>query len=93
MYFSIGKVFVEATTAGQASWFFLMVVMYISRAGLYAVQVPKFFSPGKFNIWFMSHQIFHVLVVAVAFVHFYGVSNLQEFYYSQEGGCTKDSFV
>ena len=40
-----------------------------------------------------SHQIFHVLVVAAAFVHFYGVSNLQEFRYGLEGGCTDDSLL
>lgn len=42
---------------------------------------------------FQSHQIFHVLVVAAAFVHFYGVSNLQEFRYGLEGGCTDDSLL
>ncbi|NXF13927.1 PAQR1 protein, partial [Smithornis capensis] len=47
------------------------------------------------EIWgkFQSHQIFHVLVVAAAFVHFYGVSNLQEFRYGLEGGCTDDSLL
>lgn len=42
---------------------------------------------------FQSHQIFHVLVVAAAFVHFYGVSNLQEFRYGLEGGCTDNSLL
>jgi len=42
---------------------------------------------------FQSHQIFHVLVVAAAFIHFYGVSNLQEFRYGLEGGCTDDSLL
>ena len=42
---------------------------------------------------FQSHQIFHVLVVAAAFVHFYGVSNLQEFRHGLEGGCTDDSLL
>lgn len=42
---------------------------------------------------FQSHQIFHVLVVAAAFVHFYGISNLQEFRYGLEGGCTDDTLL
>lgn len=42
---------------------------------------------------FHSHQIFHVLVVAAAFIHFYGVSNLQEFRYGLEGGCTDDTLL
>lgn len=45
------------------------------------------------SLQFQSHQIFHVLVVAAAFVHFYGVSNLQEFRYGLEGGCTDDSLL
>ncbi|EPY81636.1 hypothetical protein CB1_000724010 [Camelus ferus] len=56
-------------------------------------QIPERFFPGKFDIWFQSLQIFHILVVAVAFVHFCEVSNLQEFHYGLEGGCTDNSFL
>ncbi|XP_014806819.1 PREDICTED: adiponectin receptor protein 1 [Calidris pugnax] len=93
MHFTIAEGFVKATTVGQMGWFFLMAVMYITGAGLYAARIPERFFPGKFDIWFQSHQIFHVLVVAAAFVHFYGVSNLQEFRYGLEGGCTDDSLL
>ncbi|NWU07942.1 PAQR1 protein, partial [Cephalopterus ornatus] len=93
MHFTIAEGFVKATTVGQMGWFFLMAVMYITGAALYAARIPERFFPGKFDIWFQSHQIFHVLVVAAAFVHFYGVSNLQEFRYGLEGGCTDDSLL
>ncbi|XP_045672803.1 adiponectin receptor protein 1 isoform X2 [Phyllostomus hastatus] len=93
MHFTIAEGFVKATTVGQMGWFFLMAVMYITGAGLYAARIPERFFPGKFDIWFQSHQIFHVLVVAAAFIHFYGVSNLQEFRYGLEGGCTDDSLL
>ncbi|XP_015282695.1 PREDICTED: adiponectin receptor protein 1-like [Gekko japonicus] len=93
MHFTIAEGFVKATTMGQMGWFFLMAMMYITGAGLYAARIPERFFPGKFDIWFQSHQIFHVLVVAAAFVHFYGVSNLQEFRYGLEGGCTDDSLL
>ncbi|KAF7236246.1 Adiponectin receptor protein 1 [Varanus komodoensis] len=93
MHFTIAEGFVKATTVGQMGWFFLMAVMYITGAGLYAARIPERFFPGKFDIWFQSHQIFHVLVVAAAFVHFYGVSNLQEFRYGLAGGCTDDSLL
>uniref|UniRef100_A0A8C5XSW7 Adiponectin receptor 1 n=1 Tax=Microcebus murinus TaxID=30608 RepID=A0A8C5XSW7_MICMU len=76
MHFTTAEGFVKATTVGQMGWFFLMVVMYITGAGLYA-----------------SHQIFHILVVAAAFVHFYGVSNLQEFRYGLEGGIKDDGLL
>ncbi|KAM4748723.1 adiponectin receptor protein 2 [Rhinophrynus dorsalis] len=36
---------------------------------------------------FHSHQLFHIFVVAGAFVHFHGVSNLQEFRFTVGGGC------
>lgn len=39
---------------------------------------------------FHSHQLFHILVVAGAFVHFHGVSNLQEFRFIAGAGCTED---
>ena len=32
--------------------------------------------PGKCDIWFQSHQIFHLLVVAAAFVHYNGISEM-----------------
>lgn len=79
---TIAEGFVKATTVGPMGWFCLMAVMYITRAGLYAAQIPERIFPGKFDIWFQSQQIFHVLMVTVAFLHFCGVSNLQEFHYS-----------
>ncbi|TRZ22839.1 hypothetical protein HGM15179_004262 [Zosterops borbonicus] len=39
---------------------------------------------------FHSHQLFHVFVVAGAFVHFHGVSNLQEFRFTVGGGCSEE---
>ncbi|XP_015197781.2 adiponectin receptor protein 1a isoform X1 [Lepisosteus oculatus] len=93
MHFTIAEGFVKATTVGQMGWFFLMGAMYITGAGLYAARIPERYFPGKCDIWFQSHQIFHVLVVAAAFIHFYGVSNLQEFRYGLEGGCTDDSLL
>ncbi|XP_048409589.1 adiponectin receptor protein 1-like isoform X1 [Stegostoma tigrinum] len=93
LHFTIAEGFVKATTVGQMGWFFLMAAMYITGAGLYAARIPERFFPGKCDIWFQSHQLFHVLVVVAAFVHFHGVSNLQEFRYGLEGGCTDDSLL
>ena len=39
---------------------------------------------------FHSHQLFHIFVVAGAFVHFHGVSNLQEFRFMIGGGCSEE---
>ncbi|KAJ8262046.1 hypothetical protein GJAV_G00161490 [Gymnothorax javanicus] len=75
---------------GQMGWLFLMATLYITGACLYAARIPERFFPGKCDIWFHSHQLFHILVVAGAFVHFHGVSNLQEFRYTAGAGCADD---
>uniref|UniRef100_A0A7M4FUY5 Adiponectin receptor 1 n=1 Tax=Crocodylus porosus TaxID=8502 RepID=A0A7M4FUY5_CROPO len=54
MHFTIAEGFVKATTVGQMGWFFLMAVMYITGAGLYAARIPERFFPGKFDIWISS---------------------------------------
>lgn len=60
LHFTIAEGFVKATTVGQMGWFFLMAVMYITGAGLYAARIPERFFPGKFDIWvsvIYSHNI------------------------------------
>ncbi|CAK9438422.1 uncharacterized protein LODBEIA_P26460 [Lodderomyces beijingensis] len=60
-------------------WLILEGVFYILGAVLYAMRFPEslghldseeyLFSPGRFDIFGHSHQIFHVLVVVAAFCH------------------------
>uniref|UniRef100_A0A0N5AFA9 Adiponectin receptor protein n=1 Tax=Syphacia muris TaxID=451379 RepID=A0A0N5AFA9_9BILA len=57
-------------------WLLLMAALYLTGALLYATRTPERFFPGKCDIWFQSHQIFHVCVVIAAFVHYYGVSEM-----------------
>ncbi|VDN55882.1 unnamed protein product [Dracunculus medinensis] len=57
-------------------WLVLMGVLYLIGAALYATRTPERFFPGKCDIWFQSHQIFHMFVVAAAFVHFHGITEL-----------------
>ncbi|XP_004083071.1 adiponectin receptor protein 2 [Oryzias latipes] len=90
LHFVISEGLIKATTIGQIGWLFLMATLYITGACLYAARIPERFFPGKCDIWFHSHQLFHILVVAGAFVHFHGVSNLQEFRYTAGGGCADD---
>ncbi|KAM3859008.1 adiponectin receptor protein 2 [Diretmus argenteus] len=90
LHFVISEGLIRATTIGQMGWLLLMATLYITGALLYAARIPERFFPGKCDIWFHSHQLFHILVVAGAFVHFHGVSNLQEFRYTAGGGCAED---
>uniref|UniRef100_A0A3Q2Y4T1 Adiponectin receptor 2 n=1 Tax=Hippocampus comes TaxID=109280 RepID=A0A3Q2Y4T1_HIPCM len=93
LHFVISEGLIRATTIGQMGWLFLMATLYITGACLYAARIPERFFPGKCDIWFHSHQLFHILVVAGAFVHFHGVSNLQEFRYTAGAGCTDDRML
>lgn len=52
----------------------------------FSLLLPPFF----FGLQFHSHQLFHIFVVAGAFVHFHGVSNLQEFRFMIGGGCSEE---
>lgn len=88
LHFMFAEGFIRATTIGQMGWLFLMAFLYISGAALYAARIPERFFPGKCDIWFHSHQLFHILVVAGACVHFHGVCNLQEFRFTTGGGCS-----
>lgn len=73
----------------QASlgWLVLMGLLYILGAMFYAMRVPERWFPGKFDIWFQSHQIFHVLVIAAAFVHYHGITEMA-MYRVTVGECT-----
>lgn len=71
----------------------LCVTVYFSRMwgfwGAGRPRVPRLNGGVSFP-QFHSHQLFHVFVVAGAFVHFHGVSNLQEFRFTVGGGCTEE---
>lgn len=73
----------------QASvgWMALMGVLYIAGAIMYATRVPERWFPGKCDIWFQSHQIFHVLVVAAAFVHLYGICQMAYYRFHHGTAC------
>ena len=45
-------------------------------AAIYALRVPERWYPGAFDLWFSSHQLFHLCVVAAALVHYGGVRTL-----------------
>merc|ERR1719309_1138454 len=65
----------------------IMGGLYILGAILYGSRIPERFLPGKCDIWFQSHQIFHVLVIAAAFVHFHGMQNMAVHRLTKAGAC------
>lgn len=69
--FGLYKFGFKETVRRSGFWYVLAEgIGYISGALLYAMRVPERFSPGTFDIFGQSHNIFHVLVVISAFSHF-----------------------
>ncbi|KAB5539506.1 hemolysin-III related-domain-containing protein [Coniochaeta sp. 2T2.1] len=66
-------------------WVMLEGAMYIFGAFLYAARFPERVSPGTFDIWGSSHQIFHVFVVLAAVSHLYGMTKAFDFHHSVMG--------
>ncbi|XP_040569767.1 adiponectin receptor protein [Lepeophtheirus salmonis] len=64
----------KAVYEAALGWLILMGILYITGALLYAMRIPERFFPGKVDIWFHSHQIFHCFVMGGAFVHYHGIS-------------------
>ena len=54
----------------------LMAFLYLIGTGLYGARIPERFAPGKFDILLHSHQIFHVCVVAAAYVHYKAIVDM-----------------
>jgi adiponectin receptor len=69
----------KAFNVGGLGWFLLTAALYLIGASLYAARIPERIFPGKFDIWFQSHQIFHVFVVAAAYVHYHGITKLASY--------------
>lgn len=67
-------------------WLVLMGILYIIGAMVYALRIPEKWFPGKCDIWFQSHQIFHVLVIAAACVHYHGITEMA-MYRASMGEC------
>lgn len=90
VHYTLMEGFDYAITRASLGWLILMGVLYVLGALLYAVRVPERFFPGKCDLWFQSHQIFHILVIAAAFVHYHGISEMA-MYRLTHGDCTAEN--
>lgn len=79
IHFIITDGFWYAVNNASLGWLALMALLYIVGAVIYAVRIPERLLPGRFDIWFQSHQIFHILVVAAALVHYHGIMTIARF--------------
>merc|ERR1712106_379674 len=55
---------------------------------LYGLRIPERFCPGRCDIWFQSHQIFHILVVVAALIHYKTIGSLALYRLTQDGQCS-----
>lgn len=67
-------------------WVVLQGLLYVTGAAIYAARVPEKWSPGRFDIWGSSHQIFHVLVVLAAASHLVGLVKAFDYEHSYRLG-------
>ncbi|XP_067616576.1 adiponectin receptor protein [Eurosta solidaginis] len=87
IHYSLMEGWFSQISQASLGWLILMGLLYILGAMLYALRVPERWFPGKFDIWFQSHQLFHILVIAAAFVHYHGISEMA-MYRVTVGECT-----
>ncbi|TRM63569.1 hemolysin-III related-domain-containing protein [Schizophyllum amplum] len=63
-------------------WLVASGALYIAGALIYANRIPERYSPGTFDYYLSSHQIFHVCVVLAALAHLAGVRKSIEYTYA-----------
>ncbi|KDO23110.1 hypothetical protein SPRG_11954 [Saprolegnia parasitica CBS 223.65] len=54
-------------------------------AMLWGLRVPERFAPGRFDVWFSSHQWWHLCVVAATTVHYFNA--VQHYEWRAQHGC------
>ncbi|CCK72977.1 PAQR-type receptor KNAG_0M01240 [Huiozyma naganishii CBS 8797] len=79
----------EAFHRIQIKWIILEGVFYILGAFLYGIRFPEKGSPGKYDIWGHSHQVFHILVVVAALCHLKGLMVSYELVHKGLSSATK----
>ena len=87
IHYMVEKGFYTSMMEGSMQCTLIMGALYLTGALLYAARIPERFIPGKCDIWFQSHQIFHVLVIVAAFVHYQGISEMAMARLKQDSQC------
>ncbi|RKP08698.1 mPR-like GPCR protein [Thamnocephalis sphaerospora] len=68
-------------------WMITMGGLYIAGALIYGARIPERWWPGKFDLFFHSHQIFHLFVVAAAVTHYYGIVRAFRWHHGADPFC------
>eukprot|EP01136_Pigoraptor_vietnamica_P043792 Opistho-1_new@19686 len=78
-----------ARDAASFDFLMIMAALYLTGGAMYGARIPERFAPGKFDLLFHSHQLFHILVVTAALFHYYGM--VRAFNFRAEHGCTREN--
>ena len=71
-----------------------MYFMFALGLFFYLSNFPERYYPGKFDIWFQSHQLWHVFVFFGVFVHFVNCFNMYyKWHVDNPGGVCTHSIV
>lgn len=68
-------------------YYFLEGILYGTGAVFFITRFPECWRPGRFDIWWSSHQIFHIFVVIAAATHMYGVWQAFAWNYTNSRTC------
>lgn len=70
----------QLSSAFQSAVYFiiLMASLYITGVLFYALRIPERFYPGKFDLYFHSHTLFHIFVFAAAITHLCGLTTMAD---------------
>ncbi|UYV67437.1 ADIPOR2 [Cordylochernes scorpioides] len=92
LHYLIAQGWTKALSQASFGWLCLMGFLYILGAAFYTVRIPERLFPGKCDIWPQSHQIFHVLVIAAALVHYHAITEMA-IYRLSIGDCSEDRWL
>ncbi|KAI1323315.1 hemolysin-III channel protein Izh2 [Xylariaceae sp. FL0255] len=67
------------------NWVLFQGALYILGAFLYVVRWPERISPGRFDIWGSSHQLFHILILLAIASHLKGMTKAFDHHHSIMG--------
>ncbi|KAF9366358.1 hypothetical protein BGX34_004003 [Mortierella sp. NVP85] len=79
--------FTLARQSMALNYMFCMGATYVLGTLIYSTRVPERFSPGKFDNFMASHQIFHICVLIGCTVHFLGVIKSMAFWHNGDLSC------
>ncbi|OAL72376.1 hypothetical protein A7D00_3375 [Trichophyton violaceum] len=74
----------EMMEHGGLPYYLLEGLLHIIGVAFYVTRIPESLRPGKFDIWFNSHQIFHILVVLATISQVIGIWSAYDHKYYTE---------